>query len=182
MTGQRDLEAANRELRERVKQLERQLIRRHASPGRAISVIGEAPLGNQLEAMLVFEPVTIVALDRTGELVHVTARRDVARRLSAFIGHSAFELVHPDSRSDYRHRLDQVLAGEQVEFEVRASEDDTEAGWYRMRLSPWRLNGELVGAIAVSAPIDVERQARIENKRFRAILDKANEEIGRAHV
>lgn len=174
MADEKDLEGVNRELRARVQELERQLISRHTAASSSLVIGGEASLGDQLEAMLAFEPASIYMLGLSGLVVHVTGTANKSDR----IGQIAFEQVHRDSRDEFKHRFDQLLAlGEPIEFEIRAREDDAEAKWYRARLSPWWQDGSMIGAIAVLSAIDDERQARIEGKRFRAILDQANEGI-----
>ena len=138
-----------------------------------------ATLAQQLSAMLAFAPVTIAVIARDARILQVTATAD----RGDLIGRSLFDQLHPSSHGAFRHRLDQTLTlGEPVEIEVRACDDDTQARWYRLRLEP--LRGEaapdgawVTGAIALLAPMDQERQARIESKRFRAILDQADEAI-----
>ncbi|MEM9492895.1 MAG: PAS domain-containing protein, partial [Myxococcota bacterium] len=143
----KELQVESNKLRERVKELEDQLLQGHERQ-RGSSVPGDALTRDQLEAILAFEPVVIYALDRDGQIVHVTARSDDPGQPDSLVGSSGLERVHPDSRDEFRHRLDQVLAlSESVEFEARAREDDAAARWCRVRLSPWRRAGAMVGAI-----------------------------------
>jgi PAS domain S-box-containing protein len=132
-----------------------------------IPVAEQALEGQLLEAALSFSSATMVVVDRSGLVVQIAAVDDTHR----WLGTSLLERLHAAGHEPFQRRLERVLAeGEQLVFEARAT---LNGSWYRIALSPLREDA----ALALLTPIDREREARIENQRFRAIIDQAEEAI-----
>jgi PAS domain S-box-containing protein len=145
---------------------------RSQRPVRASASITAAAASERelLEAALRFSAAIMAVVDHTGHVVQLASACDphewqgvnLAERLLA-AGHQPFE-----------RRLEHVLAqGEPTVFEARLVGGGQCAPWYRVSLAPLRRDA----ALAIVTPIDREREARIENQRFRAIIDQAEEAI-----
>jgi PAS domain S-box-containing protein len=120
-----------------------------------------------LEAALSFSSATMVVVDRSGCVVQAAAVGDA----DGWLGTSLPARLQASGHEPLQRRLERVLSeGEQVVFEARAI---ATGAWYRVGLSPLRADA----ALALLTPIDREREARIENQRFRAIIDQAEEAI-----
>lgn len=125
-----------------------------------------------LEATLDFSAATLAVIDRDGCVVQVAATDD----RHAWLGSNLSERLQATGHEPFQRRLEHVLVhGESAVFEARLAFDLSSAQWYRVSLAPLRRDAAL--AIAIVTPIDRERDARIENQRFRAILDQAAEAI-----
>ncbi len=123
--------------------------------------------GQFLEAALRSSSATMLVVDRTGYVVQAAAVGDT----HGWLGTSLLERLQASGHEPFQRRLERVLAeGEQLVFEARATADGS---WYRVALSRLREDA----ALALMTPIDRERKARIENQRFRAIIDQAAEAI-----
>jgi PAS domain S-box-containing protein len=123
-----------------------------------------------LEAALDFSAATLAVIDRSGRVVQLASTND----RQDWLGTQLSDRLHASGHEPFRRRLEHVLAqGQPTVFEARLASDVHGSQWYRVSLSPLRAGA----ALAIVTPIDREREARIENQRFRAILDQAEEAI-----
>ncbi|WP_428266186.1 ATP-binding protein [Haliangium sp.] len=123
-----------------------------------------------LEAALGFAAATVLVLDQAGLVVQVAT---VGNKRDWLGMHLPSQMV-PAGPPSFEARLQDAVAHDRAtEFEARASFGDDDTTWYRLALQP----GPHGHTLAVMKSIDRERQARIENQRFRAVLDQANEGI-----
>ena len=123
-----------------------------------------------LEAALDFGAATLAVVDRSGRVVQLASTND----RQDWLGTHLADRLHASGHEPFQRRLEHVLAqGQPAVFEARLASDVHGSQWYRVSLSPLRSGA----ALAIVTPIDREREARIENQRFRAILDQAEEAI-----
>jgi PAS domain S-box-containing protein len=123
-----------------------------------------------LEAALDFGAATLAVVDLGGRVVQLAATSG----RQGWLGSNLSERLQASGHEPFQRRLEHVLAqGEPTVFEARLTGDPPSAQWYRVSLAPVRRDA----ALAIVTPIDREREARIENQRFRAIIDQAEEAI-----
>ena len=129
-----------------------------------------ASVRDLLEAALDVGAATLAVVDRSGRVVQLASMGD--RR--DWLGTNLSERLQASGHEPFQRRLEHVLVqGQRTVFEARLASDLQGSQWYRVSLEPLRTDA----ALAVVTPIDREREARIENQRFRAILDQAEEAI-----
>ncbi len=125
-----------------------------------------------LEAALAFSSAMVAVLDQDGRVLQIAATRDKLH----WLGTGIFEHLHAAGHDALQRQLEHAIAADTAgELEARAvAEEDGASCWYRIALEP--VSGQPL-ALAILTVIDRQRQTRIENKRFRAILDQADEAI-----
>jgi PAS domain S-box-containing protein len=123
-----------------------------------------------LEAALDFSAATLAVVDRSGSVVQLASTND----RQDWLGTHLSDRLHASGHEPFQRRLEHVLAQDRpTVFEARLASDVHGSQWYRVSLAPLRAGA----ARAIVTPIEREREARIENQRFRAILDQAEEAI-----
>lgn len=112
-----------------------------------------------MTALIQNAPDIIVHLDREGtiQFVNRTISKDACARV---VGASFLDFVRPAERARIRGILARVFDGEQVTYEIEASDTGDAPALYSCRMGPVRQNGEVVGAVLVCR--DISRQRAIE--------------------
>lgn len=87
------------------------------------------------------------------------------------LGMDIDRMMPPGSRQEFQDAFNAVEAGtESVEYESEAIHPDGTHAWYKVRMSPYHNDGELVGVVLVSTDVTELRLAQQSVKVLRTLL------------